>query len=578
MPNQNKTIPEGSNVHLTNESIELRFFLFIRSILMILVASTSNIQNTLSPDDSLILKVMLWGYVVYTVIANFTHQGKRILVSKALFTVDLILLTLLFWVDSGSNIDLSHMFVFLIAFMAFTGTFKNAILLTVISSTIVLANATYIGFTSNNNALMREVLIQAIYIGFIGLSLSIWGKNRTKNNNRLNFLYDLLNDINNRLGERHALESICKKIGFFFNAERIIVITHNKLRGGYTYLSLSGENLNSILFQENLENSLLQALISPPQHLAFSYSAKPVGGIESFLNLNRESWKVYSEDPFEPKHENLISKKNQIVSMMDEMSFMSIGMIANDECASRIYIRANIKQPRYNLEDLIFMQKIVNIIRPVFSNIQLIYELLEEAERKERERIYRDLHDRSIQPYIGLKLSLEAIKRSISNENPAQPMLDDTIRMTDICLTELRQFAINFRNLNNISQSDLKEILETIRHRYSKYFNIQTTLNIKIGEHTPTRLIREIPAITMEAMSNILRHSGAKTAEITILDTDNTLQINIAYDERPSLNDLNEKPIFDPISIRQRIEDLGGTFSTYYNKNIYTTLDCRIPY
>jgi signal transduction histidine kinase len=60
---------------------------------------------------------------------------------------------------------------------------------------------------------------------------------------------------------------------------------------------------------------------------------------------------------------------------------------------------------------------------------------------KERRRISRDLHDSAIQPLIGLKLGLEALRRRLAEEHYLAKDLDDLIAVAAGGIGELRDYV-----------------------------------------------------------------------------------------------------------------------------------------
>jgi signal transduction histidine kinase len=58
---------------------------------------------------------------------------------------------------------------------------------------------------------------------------------------------------------------------------------------------------------------------------------------------------------------------------------------------------------------------------------------------QERRRISRDLHDSAVQPYIGLKLGLEAMRCRFRRTELARD-LDELIKIASDGIGELRQY------------------------------------------------------------------------------------------------------------------------------------------
>jgi len=88
------------------------------------------------------------------------------------------------------------------------------------------------------------------------------------------------------------------------------------------------------------------------------------------------------------------------------------------------------------------------------------------------------------------------------------------------------------------------------------------------------RLAAEVIAIVHEGLSNIRKHTGAKHSLIRLERTNNHLVIQI---ENDILNDAAAPPRFQPKSITERAQDLGGGVRVDQNRKGRTVVTVDIP-
>src|SRR5258705_8980686 len=68
---------------------------------------------------------------------------------------------------------------------------------------------------------------------------------------------------------------------------------------------------------------------------------------------------------------------------------------------------------RFSEADIRFLSQVVESVMPAIENIRLVDRLASDAAEHERKRIALDLHDTTIQPFIGLKMGLSAIRQRL---------------------------------------------------------------------------------------------------------------------------------------------------------------------
>jgi signal transduction histidine kinase len=193
----------------------------------------------------------------------------------------------------------------------------------------------------------------------------------------------------------------------------------------------------------------------------------------------------------------------------------------------------------------------------------------------ERKRISRDLHDSTIQPYVGLKLGLEALRRKCAPNDELARDIDELLQMTADNIGELRSYL---GHLNRQSSRQNKiTLLPSIRsqaRRFSEYHGLFVHV---IGDDdilVNRALFDEIMHITREALYNVRRHTASQTVTISVCVIDRNLVLEISNDDDAGCP---EAPTFRPRSIVDRAKDLGGSVTVERRQVGSIVVAIRIP-
>jgi signal transduction histidine kinase len=86
---------------------------------------------------------------------------------------------------------------------------------------------------------------------------------------------------------------------------------------------------------------------------------------------------------------------------------------SGDRIRGRVFM-GTARQARFDIEDATFLLQAMDQVLPVIENIRLVDRLASGAAEEERRRIARSVHDRVIQPYLGLQIGIKALQRELS--------------------------------------------------------------------------------------------------------------------------------------------------------------------
>ena len=214
------------------------------------------------------------------------------------------------------------------------------------------------------------------------------------------------------------------------------------------------------------------------------------------------------------------------------------------------------------------------------NRLQSITKGILRTQEEERAKISRDLHDGIGQELTALKMNLDVLSNSVEKE----------------LSPENRDRWVEARTLAEQTLQDVRELSRLLRPRmlddlglfptlrwyvrnFTKRVNISVELGLqgeeeKLNTETQTILFR----VVQEALNNVAKHSGAKSAIVSLECTD----------EEAHLRVVDDGVGFDPVQnstetgsglagMRDRVALYKGTFAVYSEPQKGTRVEVLIP-
>ncbi len=184
------------------------------------------------------------------------------------------------------------------------------------------------------------------------------------------------------------------------------------------------------------------------------------------------------------------------------------------------------------------------------------------AQEEERLRLARDLHDDTIQSVIALKQRVQLAQRSVKDQ-ASRKTLAELESLAEQTIENLRRMT---RALRPIYLEDLGLVtaLEMLARETSQNSGIQIEFRKLGGEQ---RLAREVELalyrMAQEALSNVVRHSQAKRADVRISFEPKGIELEVSdngvgFDMPKSPTDFAASGHFGLLGIRERAELIGA--------------------
>lgn len=465
--------------------------------------------------------------------------------------------------SSGANSIFFFLFFFALLEASFRFGFSEGLRVTIVS----IVSYTTFGYLAAPHGAEFELnrfLLRPIYLGVLGYVISYWGEQELVNKRRLAVLKDINRLYNPRFGVDQTIASILQKIIDFFDADSCLLITSSRTSTDYVLRQSDKTNFEQAIYTERLEKE--SPLLTIAGDFALIY-CEP----QSYWKRKQSNYQV-----FDLENGRLIDEPTRsgelLADLLETKSFISVPLRQRENVTGRIYLTSEKRE--FNYSDMTFLSQLIEQTVPVVENVNLLDRLASEATEQQRKKISRDIHDSTVQPYIGLKLGLEALQiRQNSGEDITED-IGQLINMATANINDIRSY-INKLKADNTDQSKESVLISAIRKqadKLSEFYGIKIDVQADDNIQVNDRLSAEAFQIITEGLSNIRRHTKADRALIIIDSDDKNLKIEIQ----------NNNPIrevskdFIPKSITGRAESLGGQ-ARVRNGNDTTKVSVEIP-
>jgi signal transduction histidine kinase len=261
-----------------------------------------------------------------------------------------------------------------------------------------------------------------------------------------------------------------------------------------------------------------------------------------------------------------------IANLLDSRTFMTVPYSQRDGTAGRLFLTA--ANRAFTLSDIEFLAQAAATISPVVESMYLMEELVSRAADHERFRISRDIHDTTIQPYIGLKLGLDALYREGGDQGPQAGRISELIEMADLTIRDLRTYAATLRDKASMPGDFLVSAVNRQAERYRRFYGIDVEVKSHVNGQLNSRLAAEAFQIVSEGLSNVLRHTSARRAFVHLLCEQENLLLKIGNETPPGPE---PAPAFIAWSIQERASELGGTAFTERSVDGDTVVHVNLP-
>ncbi len=172
----------------------------------------------------------------------------------------------------------------------------------------------------------------------------------------------------------------------------------------------------------------------------------------------------------------------------------------------------------------------------------------------DRDRIARDLHDLVIQRLFATGLRLQGTRRYITDEDVGE-RLESAVADLDVTISDIRGTIFN---LQRATVSTIRDEIRGVVKEYIPLLGftpvvrtsgpVDTVIDGEVQDH--------VRAVLREALSNIMRHAGARSTVVELAATSEWVRLRITDDGRGLPPELSRQSGLR--NIRTRADELGG--------------------
>jgi signal transduction histidine kinase len=401
---------------------------------------------------------------------------------------------------------------------------------------------------------MARVAMRPLTIVGLGYILSYWGGAEIALRRKMALLNELSLVANPRFGVDWTIELILRRLLGFWNASYcLILLTHDQDLSLYLASSDDPQRCQKVPVKSQADVPFIDMVDSS----ALVYTD------QSRRWASRKSYRSY--DPrTRAVHARPLPPGEALAEFLSARSFVSVPLHYRERFRGRIVVSSS-ESHAFDIGDAAFLQQVASQALPLIENISLVERMASDASEEERNRIARSVHDRVIQPYYGLQIGLKALQSVLNNghaengaagEGAPKPaaLLEELMAMTEDGIDELRQYVSGLKQ----SRSGDTRLADSIR-RFASKFEHATGIHVKVTDNTEgfvgnDLLTSEIFQMAAEALSNVHRHTQARSARVALNLDGNVIQLQVENDRAAG----QDRVPFTPGSISDRAEALGG--------------------
>ena len=202
---------------------------------------------------------------------------------------------------------------------------------------------------------------------------------------------------------------------------------------------------------------------------------------------------------------------------------------------------------------------------------------------EERQRLAREIHDSLAQGLASTVMQLETVEQLLPNDlTAARQHLDQARRIARESLAEARRFVWALQP-EFLQHDSLPNALKRLMARLADESGISADVHVTGTERgLPPEIEVTLLRLAQEATGNIRQHAHATQATLTLSYMPDVVALDVqdngdGFDTTQLAPPNNDAGGFGLIGMRQRVEQLGGTFTIESGPHEGTTLAVEVP-
>ena len=407
-------------------------------------------------------------------------------------------------------------------------------------------------------------LVSGTFLLLVAFVLARWGHSEVTLMRRLALATDLNRLFTPRNTLDHALSKLAETLRAFQRADICLLIVHDTKSSSWLLYEVHSGNAKPVRVRQ-IGQELASSILAVPPDQAVVYRQRR-------LFSRRPTFKAYNSTTLDARPADEAALTG-LANLLGIPCFISLPLHSRCETIGRVHLAS--RRKAYTGCDVRFLAHIMGQAALMIENVQLVERLTQEVATDERNRISRDLHDSTVQPYIGLKLGLEALRRKCAPDDALGHEVDDLLKMAGDSILDLRSYVGRLKNEpQRAQQISLLPAVRRQAEKFSEFYGIATQVIADGDVLVHVRLFEEIMHIVREGLYNVRRHTCADKVIIKLRAANGRLLLEMINDN--SMRG-DGSLIFSPRSIAERATELGGRVSVNERAGRCTAVAVDIP-
>jgi PAS domain S-box-containing protein len=229
-------------------------------------------------------------------------------------------------------------------------------------------------------------------------------------------------------------------------------------------------------------------------------------------------------------------------------------------------------------EDVTPRMRAEKALRESAERLQNLSRRLFTVQEEERRHLARELHDEFGQLLTAISLRLQVAKAQCSQ--PAWPALDDCAALIAQAGERVRGLALELHP-TMLESAGLDGTLRWLAESHGRQGPVTVTVHGQVGR-VPNDVGVTAYRVVQEALTNVLRHSGAKKARIELAHRDGRVSVTVAddgagFDVAAAREKAAAQGHLGLVGMKERVEILGGDLDIISEPGAGTRVEVSLP-